>query len=53
MQSISPLTKSYLIEGSEKSGLSHTGPEIAKEILKVFYFVYLWDLDSNITTGYG
>lgn len=30
--------QSYLIEGSEKSGLSHTGPQIAEEILKVFFF---------------
>jgi hypothetical protein len=39
--------QSYLIEGSEKSGLSHTGPQIAEEILKVFYAVYLWNLNSN------
>lgn len=32
--------QSYLIEGSEKSGLSHTGQQIAEEILKVFYMVY-------------
>ena len=31
--------QSYLIEGSEKSGLSHTGPQIAKEILKVLHAV--------------
>ena len=39
--------QSYLIEGSEKFGLSHTGPQIKKEILKVFYMVYLWDSNSN------
>lgn len=34
-----PGRRSYLIEGSEKSGISHTGPQIAKELLKVGYSI--------------
>ena len=34
-----PSRRSYLIEGSEKSGISHTGPQIAKELLKVLYSI--------------
>ena len=40
--------QAYLIEGSEKSGLSHTGPQIAKELLKVMHVASFLDPNSNI-----
>jgi hypothetical protein len=38
--------QAYLIEGSEKLGLSHTGPQIAKELLKVMHVASF--LDPNL-----
>ena len=35
-----PHCHSYLIEGSEKSGISHTGPQIAKELFKVLSIIH-------------
>jgi len=37
---ITPSHRSYLIEGSEKLGISHTGPQIAMELLKVLSVIH-------------
>jgi len=41
--------EAYLIEGSEKSGVSHTGPQIATEILKVSYITLFSVLNFNVS----